>query len=60
MNVDLLIRLTARFEVLYLTAETLSITFGTGAMFTWSDPRALAAVGGSLCAFLPFCLLDSW
>ena len=59
MNVDLLIRLTARFEVMYLTAETLTIIFGTNATFFWSDPRSLVALGFGL-ATLNLCFVDSW
>jgi hypothetical protein len=60
VNVDLLIHLTSRFEVLFLVSQTLSCTFGAAATFTWSDPRSLVSLGFGLFGALPICFLDSW
>lgn len=60
MNVDLFMRLSSRFETLFLVHSTLSFTFGTAATFTWSDPRCLVALAYGLICALPLCFLDSW
>jgi hypothetical protein len=59
-NADLLVLLLARFEVCYLVVETLTITFGIAATFTWNDPRSIMFAGLGLWGALACCFVDSW
>jgi hypothetical protein len=58
MNAELLLRLSGRFDVLFLMGEVLVAHVSLAAFFKW-DLRAVAVLGGGLPSFLMVCFIDA-
>ena len=58
MNAELLLRVSGRFDVLFLVGEVLVANVSLAAFFKW-DLRAVAVLGGGLPSFLMICFIDA-
>jgi hypothetical protein len=59
MNAELLLRVSGRFDVLFLVGEVLAAHVSFAAFFKW-DLRAVAFFGCWLPSVLLVCLIDAW